>query len=591
MLLLLADSFLLFFITMNVGILTRNLLEKIFRCTIVSDLLGIFLLGLIFSSVYFNIFSFWLPVNYLSLIPLAILSLVVFFTNRDKMLSMGRSIRYQWQYFRLPAAGLHVNAHWSRLLIFFSVLVVFFVYWVLPPANADSRTYHYLSILWYEKYKVVPGLVNVFGCFAFNPVSFIIQAAYSFTGPAGQSLYPLNGVLVGLLLMWLLVRLFKAKSAGIAFAYLVLIVILYRPMLINISSPSSDVLVIVCVTYPLVRLLEFILSKNITVPHVLVPMLIILYSLIAKLSSFPVLMILPFILYWLPGKKFSGAFFWKVFVIALLLYIPWLGRNYIMSGYLVYPFPYLDLFHPDWKAPPDVMKLDIFYINVVPKLNGQAAILQTPGAHLSWLFPWLLYFFRNHSPLDPAIFILAILSPLYWIIPFRGKAKIDKRAWVLWLVTYGAVWIWLITSPVIRFGASILALAIVFPFFTMAYDDFERKRQGWYRTVLSMLFIAASVYYVRAAYIKPTTYPFTLADCWLFPLKDYTYKNDNAGFPYRVLRGGVKLYVADGTHHCMNAGLPCMVLDYAKIEMRGDRLDQGFRTTSDRIRSLCPFIK
>ncbi|HEX9513858.1 MAG TPA: hypothetical protein VF939_25380, partial [Puia sp.] len=203
MLLLLADSLLLIFLTLSLGILTLNILDRLFRVTIQSDLLGTFLAGLIPSTIYFNIISFWLPVNYLSLIPLALISLLVFRQHKERFRQEALSIREQLNRILQPS-------NW----VFTGGLLVLLLYFsILPGINADSKGYHYLSILWYEKYKVIPGLANVHGRYAFNPAAFIIQSAYSFTGLTGQSIYPLNTVLIGLFLFWLLVRMLRQKDS------------------------------------------------------------------------------------------------------------------------------------------------------------------------------------------------------------------------------------------------------------------------------------------------------------------------------------------------------------------------------------------
>src|SRR5882762_307191 len=182
MLLWCLDALLLILITTSLGILLQNGLEKVFHVRIQSDLLGVFLTGLVGSTIYFNILSFWLPVNYLSLIPLAVGSLLIFWRNKEKYRQISLSIRQQ------------LNRLLSRPYLLFTgcLLIMLFCFCVVPCINTDSKGYHYQSILWFEKFKVVPGLANVHGRYAFNPAAFIIQSAYSFTGLTGQSIYPLN---------------------------------------------------------------------------------------------------------------------------------------------------------------------------------------------------------------------------------------------------------------------------------------------------------------------------------------------------------------------------------------------------------------
>jgi hypothetical protein len=185
MILLAFASLLLFFVTYFTGISTVNFLKKFLLLNISINFFEIFLFGLITCYVYFNLLSFFIPVNYLTLIPLLLVSIYFFSkkTVRQKFL------------FQLRQTG-SVFFSVKNLLFTISFLALLFLYWIIPPLNVDSGEYHYIAIRWYEQFKVIPGLANVHGRLAFNPGSFIISAAWSFTDLTGQSIYPLNGVLV-----------------------------------------------------------------------------------------------------------------------------------------------------------------------------------------------------------------------------------------------------------------------------------------------------------------------------------------------------------------------------------------------------------
>ena len=587
MVLLFAASLLLIFLTESLGMLTQKGLEKVLRVPIHTDLLGVFLMGLIASTVYFNIVSFWLPVNYLALLPLLIGSIFACSRYKESFREIRHAIR--------DSLGCFFSG--PRLLITVLVLAVLFVYWILPPGNVDSTAYHYLAILWYEKYKVVPGLGNLHGRFAYNPVAFILQAPYSFTGMLGQSIYPLNGVITALFMMWVLARLFRTMYSIRGLLYFVLIVLLYRPLLINLSSPTSDTLVLVCLAYALIRLFEGMLSGKNSLSFVIVPSLIILYSLIAKVSSFPVLLVLPYVFYLLPAKERCFSLLGKIFAISLLLYVPWLARNYIMSGYLIYPFSYTGIFHPDWKVSPGILRFETFYLtNWTPLSYGDARPLYEDlspwhsSIHLiQKFFYWCSFCLRHRTPLDPLVFILGIISPLYWIPYFIRTKKRRMQPFILWLIVYAGAWTCTLVSSEFRYAIALLILSILFPFLTPTSNDLP-QRSVWCRIALYMLFMASTVYYIEKGLTKRSTYHFTLEDCWLFPLKDEVYKNNATAFPYATFHNGVKLYLSDSTHNCINAGMPCKIVDYGEIDMRGDRLDQGFRTTKDDVNALYPFI-
>ena len=574
MLLLLFDCLLLLFITLCLGLLTRYLLEKIFRSEVRADTLGIFLLGLMFSSFYFNMVSFWWPVDHLSLIPLGVLSLAYLSPRKRREASTLVSIRRSMHYFTSREC----------ILATIGILGVVILYSILPTGNQDSPGYHYLSVLWYEKYKVVPGLANIHGRFAFNPISFIIEAAWSFTGVTGQSIYPLNMVTAGLFYFWLLRRIFQNIHSTTALLYLGMMLFFFRYFLTNLSSPTADVLVDICVLYSLICLFENILAREITLNTTIVPVLVILYSITAKLSSFPLLLALPFVYSLLLKKEKSLALVLKVFTITLFLYVPWLVRNYIMSGYPIFPFPFLDLFHPDWKAPASVLNLELYFIRVFPMEGIATPLWHSPNPLIQGVETWFSGFIKSRTFVDPVFILLAFFSPLYWLILYIRTKKVNRPALLLWFITFISAWFNILNSMVFRFAACMILLSVLFPFFVWAYS-LPPRRTGIYKLMVNGALVLFCLYYFRGGITKLTEYKPSIAGSWLLPLKDKLYNDagNNAGFPYKILRPGIKTYIADGSHDCLNAGLPCIPHLYGEIEMRGDRIDQGFRMIRDTI--------
>jgi hypothetical protein len=589
MLLLLTDGFLLIFLTLSIGDIARALLEKMFRCRIPSDPLGILLLGLMLSSFYFNLFSFWLPVNQFALIPLAVISAGWLYRYERRETAAIYSIYRSAKYFIAP----------SRLLLTICVLAVAIWYFILPPSNGDSVGYHYLAVLWYEKYKVVPGLANVHTRFAYNPISFIIEAAYSFTGPTGQSIYPLNMVITGVFFFWLLKRLLKHIDRPVALAYLLIIILSFRLFLVYASCPTSDILLDACVLYSFIRLSELARERRFALPSVIVPILAILYAVMAKLTCVPLLLVLPVLYILVPKKDKGWSVLLKFFVLSLLLYVPWLIRNYIMSGYLVFPFPFLDVFHPDWKAPQSLLQMESYFFHNNLPPNGPDPFWHSSSPFIQAIESWASYFIQNRQFGDPALLLVALFSPFYWLFARAGTSKINTYAFLLWAVAYARIWIGLSIALTIRYVADSVLLAIALPFLALLSGAAQREPVPYnpqrkpipYKLMVNVVLVLFTLHYLVSGYTKSRNYSFTIADCWLLPLKDQAYapvKNE-AGFPSRMLRPGIKLYIADNAHNCLNADLPCMVYPFGNIEMRGPRIEQGFRMTDVPEMTTYPF--
>jgi hypothetical protein len=586
MLLLCLDASILIFITISLGILLQKGLERVFRVAIRSDTLGIFLAGLILSTIYFNLVSFWVPVNYLTLIPLAAVSLLVFNRFRSSYRSLF-SISRQWPDIR------------GYLLPLLCLALLLFIYGVKPPTNPDSVNYHFLSILWGEKYKVVPGLANLQEAYAFNPAAFIIQSAYSFTDLAGRSLYPLNGVMSALFLFWILARVLAYRKSLAALIYFFFLVISYRYLLGNLSSPTSDQLVQICLSYALMRISELILSGEIDISGMILPSMILLYAPIAKMSACSALLPLFFIFCLLLKNGKRAPLLLVLLSMALLIYLPWIGRNYIMSGYPVYPFPFLSPFHPDWKVPIGIVKQGVDLMRNMPRMLSDGSM--SPGGIRStgfsqWIFRWIGNQVSYHSFVELFILGMSLGSPLLWILWYARKKMAlpainpvsAKQLFFFWLILYSICWLWLVSAPDYRYGIPFLTLCMLLPLLMLARIDGHFARSPSQR-ILSLLFILSTCYYLYGAYGAYRQYAtkneqeLGWKEGWIVPLRDIYYKDPDSrdSFPYRTLNTGVKLYLSDTAHLCINTGLICTNYgDSLAIEMRGPHVEDGFRPVS-----------
>jgi hypothetical protein len=588
MVFLLADTLILTFITLNLGIITRELLTRIFRTPLHADLLELFLLGLLFSSFYFNVVSFFRGVDYKTLLPLFILSLAVIFFYRQKAHAVWRSIRDNVVFFFSR----------RRWLVATIVAVVIFVYWILPCGTEDSVIYHFQSILWYEKFKVVPGLANLNGRLGFNPASFLIESAYSFSGPARQAIYPLNGIACGLLFSWLLLRVFRNGRSLVSLLYVALIVLIYRHTLIDITSPSSDGMSAVCMVYVLIRLGEYSLSPEKSLATAILPTLVVLYGIIIKPATFAILPALLYFFFTLPRAQRKTSLLFKIAAFGVLLYGPWLARNYILTGYLLFPFSATGWFHPDWKVSMDAVKMEINYIHLIPKLDNawtpdwSAAAVARGRSLFGWLRHWINNGIRMH-PMDLVFLLLALLSPLYWLIRLRWRK--DRSPLLLpWAIAFVATLMWMEASPVFRFGVIYIYMSFMLPLFDLAVVVLPKKPPAaipahllprFYPALLLLTLVLAGTYYVYTGFTRLSSAGFSFTGCWLRPLPcRWSSNRQKIDFPYRTLKDGTKLYVADSYHHCINTCLPCMEFNYGEVEMRGASLDDGFRIIKDEVK-------
>jgi hypothetical protein len=86
------------------------------------------------------------------------------------------------------------------------------------------------------------------------------------------------------------------------------------------------------------------------------------------------------------------------------------------------------------------------------------------------------------------------------------------------------------------------------------------------------------VYYAGTAVTMLKSH--NIADFVVKPLRDPVYfrENDLATFKFVMLNDSVKLYIHDPAHHSINAPLPSCAPYRAGIRMRGNTLQEGFKT-------------
>ncbi len=575
MLLLLLDSLLLVFITFSLGSISRFLLCKWLKLEIQASILEVFLLGLIFSSAYFSLLSQIIAVNYLTLIPLLLISII--WQAKKKELTIVR------------IKGWLVLNFGKNIYIAGSLFLLISLHFLAPPYNHDSADYHYHAVYWYENYKVIPGLGNVHGRLAFNPANFILSAPYSFSHVAGQSLYPLNGVLVMFFYTWLLQNILRRKDNWSSAVYLIVGILLLRPLLANIPSPASEPLVTISIAVVFFRMLDIIQKKqHRNIRFFVLPLLISFFGITAKLTSIPILLVpAVWMLYFIPRQKFSV--YWKLSLCVAIILLPWLARNIILSGFFVYPFYMIDLVNVDWKVPKDIAIID-YALGTAGSYGYNRSVFALDQFH-QWFPIWLEKHTASGRWIDLSVFLLSLSSFFTWFIIWRKK-RTNRAMFILWFCAFTGELIWFFRTPEFRFGMGYLLMSFCIPLINLTQD--YRLPQLRFRYIAGTLICLSFINYsLRATILHPRFNTQGLEMLWLKPLKDkrYTSTYDMSTAKTEDLGHGVKLFFGDAEHDCIHIyDQPCMMWPYGKIELRGTKITDGFRNVRNDVKKLYPYI-
>ncbi|HTX78861.1 MAG TPA: hypothetical protein VMC62_04295, partial [Longilinea sp.] len=420
------------------------------------DLVVVWLLGLLVLTTLTSIFSFVIPINLLAhalLLAGAIAIAIIWLrTHRDEIAHWIRS-----------GKSVHGLA-W--LLLAIAVLTTLEVA-TRVPANADTGLYHAQAIHWIESYPVVPGLGNLHSRLAFDSSWLVTNALFSFVFLGGRSFHLIASVLFLVVLFYSTRAASSLLKKGFKFSDLfkaLLLPIAFYVLASEVSSPGTDL--------PVTLITWIVLGEWLTALEAhrepsqtgaVVLFMITVYTVTIKLSSVPLVLAGIWLIFASGAGRKVGSLA-KCAALGLAVAIPWLGRNVIVSGYLIYPFPAIDLFKVDWKIPIEQAFADQLAIQSWGKLPGHDinVVAQMPFSRWFWQWWANLTLFRRW--VLEGIVTMPVVLVAYGLISRsfqRASLKFLTPLWPVYLVTYAGVVFWFWGSPDFRFGYGFLMAALL----------------------------------------------------------------------------------------------------------------------------------
>jgi hypothetical protein len=401
------------------------------------------LVGLVFCNTITTCISIFYPINTSILLFLFVIGLIYIAIIKS---DLNRYI------------GLF-NENKFIVLCSFSIIIISFIITLNSPRNYDTGLYHLQAIKWIEEYSIVPGLANLHGRFGFNPNIFTLFALTSLKDWFHQEVFSINFTIFSIISFYFLNQSFKLLTKhGINCLYLfyifLFLVILKLP---NLSSPSPDFSFTAILLFIFARMIELSNQKNNNLLNYIPILFLGVYSLTIKLAAFPILVLLIFILF--INKNELRKLLWILPLFGLIIF-PWLIRNIILTGWLIYPFPAIDLFSFDWKVPLE---------KVIAEKNSITGWARNPGIKNGYVInldfiDWFPIWWQRQRAIFKAFFILSFFSPL---IVFIGqlfkKIKFDLFTNAVLITSFLGLIFWMFLAPDWRFGEAFIIISSIAP--------------------------------------------------------------------------------------------------------------------------------
>lgn len=359
------------------------------------------------------------------------------------------------------------NLHTCRLTITplkATVILLLFLLFAYGTSTGiihyDTSLYHAQSIRWIEEYGVVPGLGNLHSRLAYNSAAFCLSALYSMAFLGGQSYHCCAGFLAFLLALVCMEGFTKERLRKPQLSDFARITAIYYLLMIfdEMVSPASDYFMVLLVFFIIIRWLELIEEKEASyLPYALLSVLCAVVLTIKLSGAMILLLVLKPAFIMIKEKRIKEIL--KFLGAGILTVLPFLIRNVILSGWLVYPFTFIDLFSFDFKIPKGMAAYDAREIQVWGR--GLRDVERYGEALMDWLPEWV-------SKLDGSnkVFLAMALGGILCLLLLIIYAFINKkRNMIDFLHVAGAMnacfLFWLFSAPLIRYGCVFLWLSPV----------------------------------------------------------------------------------------------------------------------------------
>lgn len=509
--------------------------------------------GLMIVNVYAEFFSLFYKVGAKACLGLLIIGIAM---------CLYYHISTHGECWRIHVSGMG----WYKWVVVLLIGVATLIWTVGYPQHYDTSLYHYQAIKWIEEYGVVPGLGNLHNRFAYNSAFMPLQALFSFEWLIGQSLHTVNGFLCFFFLSYAAVtnRMWEKKKPVLSDLLKIATFIYIWYNRSTISSPSSDTLTMLLILYICTKWSEFA-EENIEDEKIYGFLCILcVYAVSVKLSAAVCVILVVWSAVRMIRKRRTGLIaayiIWGIVIIA-----PWLIRNVIISGYLLYPYPQIDLFNVDWKMPASVLTYDSREIMVWGRRVFEVEQYGKP------IWEWFPKWFMETSPF---IVTLGIIGTIGCVISMFIKVKNRKgdiKRDILGIYGVVAIIAWLFSAPLIRYGM----VYVLIPVCICIADLMERDGNKKFVIALNILLMLVLIP-TGAGYMASIE---EIGDRQRIRQEDYEWRLTTN----RELKAGIKVWLPTEGDQSSADVFPCVpygaMLD--KIELRGDSLKEGFRMKAE----------
>lgn len=570
MLITLVSYAVMLFCFIAIGLTFQLVFEKLFDYKF-KRITSVIMMGLSFSIIYSQTFSIFSKVSAQAFYILLIVSILSIIINIKSVV--------EWK------NKLLLIEKKELLLVSSIIFVVSLISAYMAcgiPTGFDTSNYHIPSIRWIEEYGVVKGLGNLHTRFAYNSSFLCLQALFSFKWILNDSLHSMNGFIW---LFFVLYSLFSKKRINeirlsLILRFVFLSILLRLDMINSIVNPDTDFLPMCLAAYIFIEWSKLNEDKEENVAPYGLLCVLACVAITVKLSvAILVLFSINPIIVLIKIRKKKEIIIYSV--IGILVSLPYVIRNVIISGYLLYPVASLDIFNFDWEIPKSVVLSDSVAIKLFARGNGDWNYSDINLNILSWITLWVRKTNNTSGFWAFLSLLLIVVMIIYLLVNRKKKFEYDNILYYMIIICFC---FWFFTAPGIRFGKWWIYSIPAFTVWLVIFENREKcviKIENIKCMLIKLLIMCSIFIFLWFGDAKIVN-----GIRWIVFPKNYT--NENATSKYIDINGIKFYYYKDENKEKvggLNAydgfpGTECVNTIY-RIEMRGESLADGFRVKNE----------
>lgn len=452
----------------------------------------------------------------------------------------------------------------------FIILIAFFT--SRGIFHTDTNIYHAQAIRLYEEYGLIKGMGNLQLHFAYNSSYLAFASVFSMKWLLGQSLHVTTGLIEIIMSIYAFhgLKNFKQHQSHLADMMRVGILFYTLVILTGSMSPATDYTTMYFVLFVITAWCENIEGIRDLEKYCLLAVVTVFVATL-KFSACVLVLIAVYPAVYLIKEK-RGKEILLYAGCGLLIMLPFLIRNFLISGWLLYPFNGIDIFNVEWKIPEEYLLVDANQIKVWGRCLYDVDKIDWPIS--KWLPIWWEGQQRYEQMLIGCVAIGSILLFIQFVVKLFKRIKIRWDFFTLVMTVFGCLLVWFLMAPFIRYG-----LAFLFAVPMLAVGEYlSEKKRGFYSILTGglvfLIVVSISPYWDNYITDAGVFLKQNVTQPYYFSQKDY----DDTEMEGYEMNGNTVYYPKEGeinSYHVYPG--TCYKIMAERTTLMGDNIKDGFK--------------